>query len=87
MVALIAAWVCQDTHAAITRLFSRIPARYGSARDRATYHFAGYGICSRNASVLSLREENAVAFAPERGEIGKRGICRVGFEFEILRVC
>lgn len=44
-------------------------------------------ICGWTVSVLSLREENAVAFAPERGEIGKRGICLVGFEFEILRVC
>jgi hypothetical protein len=38
------------------------------------------------ASIL-LREENAVAFLPESGETGSGGICRVGFEFEILRVC
>jgi hypothetical protein len=34
-----------------------------------------------------LREENAVAFVPESGENGSGGICRVGFEFEILRAC
>ena len=34
-----------------------------------------------------LREENAVAFLPESGEMGSGGICRVGFEFEILRAC
>ena len=34
-----------------------------------------------------LREENAVAFAPDRSENGRRGICWVGFECEILRVC
>jgi hypothetical protein len=34
-----------------------------------------------------LREENTIAFAPDRGENGCRGICWIGDEFETFLSC
>ncbi len=34
-----------------------------------------------------LREENTIAFAPDRGENGCRGMCWIGDETEVLPAC